>query len=508
MSLYGALLPAQKNALRNEIVLIDIDRPEGQDDAEFRQQLADLLDVLSRQLLQPPKAVLLDIYFLPGNQAGLDKLIDSIAAFKRQHTTSKIYATVPRLDKKGLAALDEIRKGQGETARLYASLDGYGHTEFRQTFSGKVIYYVPYLAGIRDFVSTAYYDAEPTLSPHSDERIVRLGASLDTAVPSANLLRFSAAKGQAADLCAGFVAGKCITAGSIGRRDWIIIGSVKFDTQAWALSGPETVAWALHDLISPNQADRPQPIAAPWLLAALVLFSSLASWSVFLIFFRLWKTPPSKVWRVAALSFAVGCCVLLAVAGLFWMAGRIFPQMSVILLSVSLGTLIGWLHVRAVMDDALLPTGDATDIATYYDVFISYSHEPSNVAWVNEHIYQPLLALRKTDGQALRIFMDKSELSVGMLWFRKLAHSIQESAIFLPVYSLDYFERGYCLWESEVAQRKLIKLIKPNETAGTSFTIFPLRLEGVRVPAPYDGLQFETEARKLIQAMSNKLGLH
>jgi hypothetical protein len=176
-----------------------------------------------------------------------------------------------------------------------------------------------------------------------------------------------------------------------------------------------------------------------------------------------------------------------------------------VLLSVSLGTLIGWLHVRAVMDDALLPTSDAADIAAYYDVFISYSHEPSNVAWVNEHIYQPLLALRKADGQALRIFMDKSELSVGMLWFRKLAHSIQESAIFLPVYSLDYFERGYCLWESEVAQRKLIKFIKPSEAAGTSFSILPLRLEGVRVPAPYDGLQFETDTKNMIRAVRNKL---
>jgi TIR domain len=168
---------------------------------------------------------------------------------------------------------------------------------------------------------------------------------------------------------------------------------------------------------------------------------------------------------------------------------------------------IGRLHVKAVLDDALLPVGGGTDVESYYDVFVSYSHDPDNVAWVNEHVYQPLMALRKTDGQALRVFMDKSELTVGMLWFRKLAHSIQETAVFLPIYSRDYFQRGYCLWESEVAQRKLIKLLKPNETTAPDFAIFPLQKDGAQVPPPYDGLQMDNDPDKLIVSISSRFGL-
>jgi TIR domain len=507
MGIYGALLPPQKNALRSEIVLVDIDRPDGQEDLQFRTQLAELLGVLSDQLTQPPKAVLLDVHFLPGNNAGIAALIDSIGRFRNKNKQTKLYATLPALDQKGRAVKDAIQKGEGEVARLYGSLDGFGHTEFRRTFSGKVIYYVPDIGGIRDFVSIAYYDAEPTLAPHTGERVIRLGPPLEQDSRSTNLLRFSAASnGNSAKLCAGFVTDKCVAAEMSARRDWIIIGSVKHDRQAWGISGPETVAWALNDLVSPNEAGRPQPVAAPGLLIALVLMTSLLAWGVFLLLFRLLKTPPSRLWMLGLASFAAGCCLLAAVAGLFWMAGKIFPQMSAVLLSVILGTAIGRLHVKAVLDDALLPTSGAADVQSYYDVFISYSHDADNVAWVNEHIYQPLLAMRKADGQPLRIFFDKSEISAGMLWFRKLAHSIQESAVFLPVYSRDYFQRGYCLWESEVAQRKLIKLLQPNETTTPAFAIFPLQKDGTPVPPPYDGLQFVTEPDKILVSIRARFG--
>jgi TIR domain len=507
MGIYGALLPPQKNALRSEILLVDIDRPDGQEDVQFRTQLAELFGVLSDQLAQSPKAILLDVHFLPGNNAGIAALIDSIGRFKSKHKQTKLYATLPALDQKGRAVKDAIQNGQGEVARLYGSLDGFGHTEFRRTFSGKVIYYVPDIGGVRDFVSVAYYDAEPTLAPHTGERVIRLGPPLEQDSLSGNLLRFAAAAdGNPAKFCAGFVTDKCVAAEMSARRDWIIIGSVKHDRQAWGVSGPETVAWALNDLVSPSESGRPQPVAAPWLLVTLVLITSLAAWGVFLLLFRLLKTPPSRLWMLALSSFAAGCCLLAAVSVLFWTAGRIFPQMSAVLLSVILGTVIGRLHVKAVLDDALLPIGGANDVQSYYDVFISYSHDADNVAWVNQHIYQPLSTLRKADGQPLRIFIDKSELSVGMLWFRKLAQSIQESAVFLPIYSRDYFQRGYCLWESEVAQRKLIKLLKPDETTTTVFAIFPLRKDGTQVPPPYDGLQIDAAPDKVIASIRSRFG--
>jgi hypothetical protein len=508
MAIYGALMPEQKSPLRQEILLLDIDRPDGQEDAQFRSQLAELFTLLPQLLPQPPKAILLDVHFLPGNSSGISLLTESITQLKDKHKQTKIYATLPRLDEKGLATLAEIQKGQGEVAKLYASLDGFGHTEFRKTLSGKVIYYVPYIAGIRDFVSIAYYDSEPSLSPHTGERVVRIGPTPELDTHSRNLLRFTAAaEGRPAQFCIMNIVGRCEQSDSLARKDWVIIGSLKYDRQTWGISGPETVAWALNDLVSPSETGRPQPVANAWLLVALALLTSLASWGVFLLLFRLWKTPPSKLWLLAMLSFVAGVVLLAAVSLLFWLAGKIFPQVSAVLLSIVLGTIIGRLHVKAVLDDAMLPTGDAAAVGDYYDIFISYSHEPANVEWVNTHIYQPLLALRKADGTALRIFMDKSELTVGMLWFRKLALSIQETAVFLPVYSPDYFQRGYCLWESEVAQRKLIKLIKPNETTTSAFAIFPLRIAGVKVPPPYDGLQLGAEAETVLANICTRLGV-
>lgn len=504
--LFSKLSPPVTPALRKEILVIDIDRPPGQEDALFRRQLGSLLASLASRTPVSPKAILLDFYFLPGNKDGLADLAEGIAAFKRRHPECKIYAALPPLDGEGEKVLRTIRSGEGDLAAFYRKLDGFGHTEYRKSLFGNVVYYVPYVSGIRDLASNVYYDSEPGIKPHSEERVVGIGAAARSDSP--NLLRFVAAD-HGADFCRAVGNADCESISDFGRRDWIVVGSLQYDKQPWGLSGPETLAFALNDLISPPNTAPRLPMANPGVLAGLAIAASLLSWAVFLGLFRLLRTPPSRMWLLAMASFSVGCLLVVAAYGLVWAAGMIYAQITAVLSSVALGTAIGRLHVRAVLDDLLVPTSAGTaTLQSHYDVFISYSHDPENMEWVQEHVYQPLLSLRGRNGEPLRIFIDKTEIEAGMLRFRKLAQSIQESTIFLAVYSRDYFQRGYCVWEREVALRKQIKLKSASNMADvSSFTVLPIRRHNTAPPPPYDDVQHTEDPEALIKSIAARFGM-
>ena len=69
-----------------------------------------------------------------------------------------------------------------------------------------------------------------------------------------------------------------------------------------------------------------------------------------------------------------------------------------------------------------------------------------------------------------------------MLWFRRLGTAIDESAVFVPIYSEDYFVRGFCLWERDLAE---IKLVKQKD-----FKMYPILHGQCDVPVPYRQVQW------------------
>ncbi|HJT76899.1 MAG TPA: toll/interleukin-1 receptor domain-containing protein [Gemmataceae bacterium] len=85
---------------------------------------------------------------------------------------------------------------------------------------------------------------------------------------------------------------------------------------------------------------------------------------------------------------------------------------------------------------------DAKKKHSRWDVFISYSHEESEVAGT---LY------RELTGQGLQIFRDSHSLPTGSTWRDEILNSIKSSSYFVPLYSSDYLRSDMCMYEFSIA---------------------------------------------------------
>lgn len=103
------------------------------------------------------------------------------------------------------------------------------------------------------------------------------------------------------------------------------------------------------------------------------------------------------------------------------------------------------------------------------EIFISYPR--SRMAWVEEHVYDPLRSWRGAE----RVFFDRNTLNAGEGWLARLADGVDRCRVFLPVYCSDYFRRPFCQWELQLAVIR--------DPVGQKRIILPLIVEPVELPA-------------------------
>mgnify|MGYP000919487370 FL=1 len=82
-----------------------------------------------------------------------------------------------------------------------------------------------------------------------------------------------------------------------------------------------------------------------------------------------------------------------------------------------------------------------------YDIFISYARE--DYAWVSSELHTPLTQCVRADGRAPRVFLDQSDVGVGIGqdFTEALAKAISNSHRIILVYSSLYFSKDMTLWE-------------------------------------------------------------
>jgi hypothetical protein len=87
-----------------------------------------------------------------------------------------------------------------------------------------------------------------------------------------------------------------------------------------------------------------------------------------------------------------------------------------------------------------------------YDVFLSYAR--SDVGWVRENMYAPLLACRRlSDGSPPRVFLDCGDegIAQGAGFLKSIAEALDSSRKIVLLYSEAYFTRKMCRWEMSLA---------------------------------------------------------
>jgi len=109
----------------------------------------------------------------------------------------------------------------------------------------------------------------------------------------------------------------------------------------------------------------------------------------------------------------------------------------------------------------------ANNMPFEWDIFLSYAREER--AWVEQYLYQPMLAYHTADGRHPKIFFDVDEIAPGENWLMALEKAIKNSRKAVLVYSRNYFEKKMTKWE-------LTKLVE-RDPIGEEGIINPLLID-------------------------------
>lgn len=470
--IFAALQRGETTPWSAEIEVIDVPylRPDGRFSlVEYRVRLQQLMEHLAAAQQGKPKAVIFDIAF--GEET------EGAAA---------LLAGLRTLGREGIRRYGAIDvDGEDGTKALPSSprqlMDGVGHTRFERR--GSVLLYAPQLRSdegmvIEALAVRAAADLYATKERFAAPRVaVRLGAP---SVLHDHLWHWR----EAGDPAGRLIPDAPHKDASLDGRI-VIVGSLEKDADRFdGRTGPELLGWALSGRIArADSITGPQPLDAPALALALLVLVPALSASAFLAARK--RIHLAARTPLAALVAATGAAlVLAAVVAVLVALGRLYAQVTLVMLASLAAIAFAWLH--AFQREALASLhadleGGKLQAAESYDVFISYSREPRNAQWVEAQVYKPLSLAHHPDGRPLKVFFDTRSLRLGDFWYRRLALAIAGSRHFVAVYSDDYFDKSFCLHEMTLALAR---------SAQKADFILPLLRTSKPIPAGYEHIQY------------------
>lgn len=468
--------------LNQRLVIIDIPLTGGSKDrAQERHAIASALNLLARE--PKPDAVVLDID-ISDSPGGLDALYDAIEQIRKEEID--FYAAA-NPSAEGMAVLADSSDPSDQSmtpdyyegkASIYDDVP-HGHT-IMKSLHGVLWYDASFTLWNQTIEALPIViDNKGEMTGEQGERLVRLGSEAERERIAWNFKEgvsgggaFQSRSGDSPEQ--PILDDAVVILGSLSKRDF---------NRYVDRFGMEILAWAINDRLA-NVSTHPRVIQGPgWVVGATTLMSLV----VMGLFRESFRRLPSQRRRLWLLGTASVVATVLIFAGLVWvlkLAGNIYPQWSLVLAGIALSAgLTGYALSRQLVRDALKRDMESSEriAADQYDVFISYSRTPENLKWVSEHVYPALAAAKRADGSPLRVFFDKDSIHLGTSWYEKLALAIQGSRYFVPVYSKDYFEKGFCRFEMELAAIRRVH--EPN-------FILPLARVTTGVPAGYQQINF------------------
>lgn len=489
--LFQQLFLRQAPAALQGLVLVDVpyDRSvtEEQRYTVYRQRVAAMLGDLAAAIAKgapQPEAVILDIAFTKPTDAGVEAIVQSIARLRAAAPRVTLFGSVIPWKESGNDPDPDYAARHIQD--IYDRLDGSGHTAFAQ--HGRLLLYPGTLLLAGKSTAELHLPALPIVIAR---RLFRLSAESD---PEAVIVPLG--DGSFPVLTPAFEGETATLARPIdwklAREAVLVVGDLRRDVEnPYRRPGPELFAWALSDLAlhSRDRSTREPLNHAGFTMAQILALALLAVGAFHVALrWRLARVDPASanagLWMLGLGAWGVALLVLACVAVAFLLVDRVIP--------VTLAAAGAGLAVLAcvLLADRWLAQviGDAHRFMRVfpqrfrYDVFVSYSREPQNAAWVEREVVTPLRAARNAKGEPLQVFFDKSEIGVGERWEEKILSSLASSRVFLPVYSPDYFDKPYCKLEVELA----VVLEKAQRGPLVNLPI----LRGAKVPDSYQAVQY------------------
>ncbi|WP_158676498.1 toll/interleukin-1 receptor domain-containing protein [Tessaracoccus sp. OH4464_COT-324] len=82
-----------------------------------------------------------------------------------------------------------------------------------------------------------------------------------------------------------------------------------------------------------------------------------------------------------------------------------------------------------------------------YSVFVSYARRDDVGGWVTELVAALRREFETSDGQELRVFFDRSDITTPEEWKSKLSYALRQAPVMVACTSKNYFASQPCLWE-------------------------------------------------------------
>jgi hypothetical protein len=411
-----------------------------------------------------PADIVLDIFFSNAQQRPSEiPAADVVRAIKsiRYEVGTPIYATVDPY------ASNETGNDflQSTEPLIYDVLTGNGHTEYALWPDGKIGWYD---AQIYDKVRTYLYALSLVVTEHTD---------------------------VGSDQSFGFIVGapgrgpytiQYLRAHPRSLDDRIVIvGSSKAgDTHNGGVPGMIYTSWAFNDLLGKGKTGHIGLFSDPGIEIIVSLALSLVSAVAFAAAFGLVR---SLSWRLLVSSAAgtvVPTTLLVIIVAAFASQSNIYVHPTFAFAAILITTLTSWLAGRLKVRYERVVSGfedGTTKVLRRADVFVSYSRDDENIAWVEENIVKPLRRARRYDGAPLDVFFDLETIHSGMSWYKTILDAIWGSRFMIAVYTPRYFERPMCTQELLTAMRRIV-----NDSA---FQILPVSRMAASVPLEFADMQ-------------------
>ena len=465
--------------LKSSLVIIDVPLLGSSNDREPERKA--IAAVLHRLTEEPrPRSIILDIDITdrPGGLAELTEAIEKV-----REARIDFYAAGNPSDA-GMLALDHPATRQAEKdyyegkAGFYDDIP-HGHT-IMKSLHGVLWYDASFtLWGQTIEALPIVVDNDGRLSREQGQRLIRVG-------PVAERERIAWEFKPEAGATGAFQSQSESSPGQpILHNAVVILGSLsnRDHNEIVDRYGLDLLTWAVNDRLT-NASKHPQIIQGPgWVIGATTLLS-LVAMVLFRELFRRLPTQRRRLWLLGPVALIATVLIFVGLVWVLRLADIIYPQWSLVLAGIVFSAgLTGYALSRQLVRDALKQDMENTEriAADQYDVFISYSRTPENLKWVSEHVYPALANAKNANGTPLRVFFDKDSIHLGTSWYEKLALAIQGSRYFMPVYSNDYFDKGFCRFEMELAAIRRVH--EPN-------FMLPLARVTDNVPVGYQQINF------------------